>query len=246
MLFLLQDHLVSTGFMMKLRLPRFCKVHRAMGNLSIQSHYGGVATFSAGYAPLIGSNSQLVKKSGIAVPSVSLFGSPYSMVPGAIDNILDLVASLEKTNARETENSAKSHSRFNSDKVNKLTHAVDMANWTKDDVVDFLIDVFSPDGVYGANARNEKLIDALKDGSANVVDTEELGYHTDATYDLRYNYKGEITFEYVNYTRSGKDVSGFEEEFMIRHPDGSATDRATGLNATRVKVGAIEIYITYP
>lgn len=217
-----------------------------MGNLSIQSHYGSVATFSAGHPPLIGSNAQLVKNAGIAVPSVSLFGSPYSMVPGAIDNILDLVSTLEKVNARETESSAKNHSRFNSDKVNKLEHAVDMANWTKDDVVDYLIDVFSPGGPYKTHGRMQKLIDALKDGSANVVDMEELGYHTDATYNLRYNHKGEITYERVNYTRSGKELSGFEEEFMVRHSDGSLTDRATGLNAARVKIGAVEIYVTYP
>ncbi|PCI05725.1 MAG: hypothetical protein COB78_03805 [Hyphomicrobiales bacterium] len=219
-----------------------------MSVVSFQTHYGGAATLGVGMRiPSVNylNASAANQSSGSAgvIPSVSVGGSS-----GAIGKIIDIIANMDNPNSGGSENSVSNLAKNEKAKLERLEQHREWANLTEEDVIEQL-----KSGTYNSrsegelNERSIAMRQALRDGTATVVDMEELGYRTEASFNVHFDSDGNHTGESVTMMRAGNtDIAKFIEENMIYHDDGTVTDRATGLNAGRVHKGGIELYVTWP
>ncbi|PCI05723.1 MAG: hypothetical protein COB78_03795 [Hyphomicrobiales bacterium] len=219
--------------------------------ISVQSHYGGAATFGIGRG--FSSHSIPAGRSSNAgvIPSVSAFGGQSSGASGAIGKIMDIIAGMEKSGSNKVASSAYRVSENEQRSIDKLNTITDIANWTKDDLVEYITTDEYAEGRAKLDIKNDRYFgmrEALLNGTATVVDMEELGFRTEASLNLHFNSDGHYIGSSMDLQTSGAD----REEFfggngtMVRHDDGTVTDRETGLNASHVIMGGVELYITYP
>jgi len=101
-------------------------------------------------------------------------------------------------------------------------------------------------GDRGKRAENIAMVDAMKNGSANVLDLEETGLKSTGTYTAHFTEKGEFAGKSAEIAADFEAISRFQDENIIRHADGSMTDRKTGLNANFIQEGHKFLYITWP
>ena len=214
--------------------------------VSFQTHYGGAATLGVGMRiPSVNylNTSAANQSSGSAgvIPSVSVGGNS-----GAIGKIIDIIANMDNSNSGSSENSVSNLTKKEQVKLERLEQNREWANLTEEDVIEQL-KAGTFHGSHKLNDRNIAMKQALNDGTATVIDMEELGYRMEASFNVHFDGDGNHTGESMTVMRAGNtDIANFIEENMIYHDDGTVTDRATGLNAARVQSGGIELYVTWP
>ena len=216
--------------------------------VSFQTHYGGAATLGVGMRiPSVNylNTSAANQSSGSAgvIPSVSVGGSS-----GAIGKIIDIIANMDNPNSDSSENSVSNLTKKEQVKLDRLEQNREWANLTEEDVIEQLkAGTFNHRSESELNDRNIAMRQALRDGTATVIDMEELGYRTEASFNVHFDGDGNHTGESMTLMRAGNtDIAKFVEENMIHHDDGTVTDRTTGLNASLVFKGGIELYVTWP
>ena len=236
---------MSTDFMMKLCPPRF-EVLRTMTIISAQTHYGSAATFSIGRGMPSSNLNVLSPRSAGTAPTVKAFGSQYAGASGAISKIIDIISNMNTTGEGGLGSVGAGLSRNEEASVNRFEKMVERANYTKEDVIEYLqSDEFNH--LRSNDPRTIALREALANGTANVVDMEELGYKTEVSINMHFDSDGNYSGSSTTYQRDGNfDISAFKSENMIWHDDGTVTDQKTGLNATHVQIGAVDLYITFP
>ena len=188
----------------------------------------------------------LSPRSAGTTPGVKAFGSQYASASGAISKIIDIISNMNTTGEGGLGSVGAGLSRNEEASVNRFEKMVERANYTKEDVIEYLqSDEFNH--LRKDDARTQAMRAALADGSAIVVDMEEFGYRTEVSINMHFDGDGSYSGSSTTYQRDGNfDINKFFEENMIRHDDGTVTDRKTGLNASHAQIGAVDLYILYP
>ncbi|PCI05724.1 MAG: hypothetical protein COB78_03800 [Hyphomicrobiales bacterium] len=214
--------------------------------ISVQSHYGGAATFGIGRgAPSSNLNVLSPRSTGIA-PSVKAFGSQYSGAAGAISKIIDIISNMDSSDAGDLSSGGIGLTGNEKRGVDRFSKMVERANYTKEDVIEYLqSDEFNH--LRTDNAPDVAMREALANGTATVIDMEELGYRTEVSINMHFDADGSYSGSSTTYQRDGSfDLNKFYEEHMIQQADGTIIDGETGHHANRVQIGAVDLYITWP
>ena len=216
-----------------------------MSVVSFQTHYGGAST--VGIHSTIPSSSLSIlsnqsSRSSSIIPSVSIYGNQTS---GAISNIIDLIAGMDNSDASEAASHKLSKDQKN---IGRLHQMEDWASWTQDDVIDFLTSDLAIK--LSTDKHSIAFREAINNGTATIVDMEEYGYRTEAAFNVHFDAEGNHAGESVTFIRGedefGFDLNEFYEKHLIRQADGSIIDGETGMFSGRVKVGAFDLFITWP
>ena|GEM_PF-3721976 len=216
-----------------------------MTTISIQSHYGGAATFGIGRGlPSASLPTNQSARSGGTIPSISAYGSQNTGASGAISKIIDIISNMDDSKTSDAGNSVSKNQRHGIEQFNRM---MEWANYTKEDVVEQLKAGTLGGHHHKMNAREIALQNALINGTAKVIDMEELGYHTEASFNVHFDGNGNFSGSSITHQRNDTfDLNKFYEEHMIEQPDGTVIDGETGHFADRIKIGGIDLYITWP
>ena len=188
----------------------------------------------------------LSPRSAGTTPGVKAFGSQYASASGAISKIIDIISNMNTTGEGGLGSVGAGLSRNEEASVNRFEKMVERANYTKEDVIEYMqSDEFNH--LRSDNPRTQALRAALANGTAIVVDMEELGYRTEVSINMHFDSDGSYSGSSTTYQRDGNfDINKFARENMIHNDDGTVTDRKTGLNADLTVIGAFNLYITFP
>lgn len=234
--------------------------------VSFQTHYGGGVTMSTRSTmptndldsyegQQISSAAVNVPKIGIVdeeqseepdqllkpVPSVSVGKDNVSRVERSIAKIIDIIEHMGDEDAPPSDFETQLKN------MERLFKRYEWASMTVDDVVEDL-----KAGTFGGpnqpqTDRSREMQAALINGTAKVVDMEEYGYRTEASFNLHYDGAGNFGGSSVSFQRGGNfDLREFYAEHLIKQEDGRVIDGETGHNSNRIQIGGLDIFITWP
>lgn len=165
-----------------------------------------------------------------------------------LSRILEMVASISAENGRSIglaalEEYARNGADAGSRQLAANAHAAAM---TKQSLIEEMKSgAWLASGGRDERAANVAMVEALRNGSATVVDLEETGLRSTGTYTTHFTAKGEFAGQSAEIEADFDAISRFQDENIVRHEDGSLTDRKTGRHANFVQEGHKFLYVTW-
>jgi len=200
---------------------------------------------ASGKVPIIGvaeqNTSEEPDKLLKAVPSVHVGMDNSSRVERSIAKIVDIIAHMG--DAEEAPDDFETQLK----NIERLYKRFEWANMTVEDVVDEL-----KAGTFGGpnrslTDRGRAMQAALINGTAKVVDMEEFGYRTEASFNVHFDGNGNFAGSSTSFQRGGDfDLREFYAKQLIKQPDGRVIDGETGHNSNRIQIGGLDIFVTWP
>lgn len=166
----------------------------------------------------------------------------------AMSRIFDLVARMEGRAPRTDAESTKAEmGRSQRAGQEELAEKAKWASMTKDDAVRYLLsDEYVARQRDGLNERQIGLRNALANGTATVMDLEEVGVRSEVTYTVHFNEYGGYSGGSMRFDVDRAAYDRFRDDNIVRNDDGTMTDRKTGKNAALAQLGGVQLYVTWP
>ncbi|QKV18352.1 hypothetical protein [Oricola thermophila] len=93
---------------------------------------------------------------------------------------------------------------------------------------------------------NIRMVEAMRSGSASVLDLEDIGLRSRGIYTIHFTATGTFAGVSSEIVADFDAIARFQERSFLRSGDGSMTDKATGRNANFIQDGHKFLYVVWP
>lgn len=220
-------------------------------NIVLSSGTGGVPTVSTDMPTIVEDAGSDIDVLPARAPGTDGTGHPAAPVPvlqSALAKIIETVSGLRSEPGKPVSLAAlEDYARNGDANARQIAENVRAATMTKKSLVEEMKSgEWLTHGDRAERTANVEMVIALRNGTASVLDLEEIGLGSTGTYTTHFTTDGEFAGVSAEIEADFDAIARFQDKTFIRHDDGTMTDRATGRNANFVQDGHKFLYVIWP
>jgi len=221
-------------------------------NIVLSSRAGGLPSVTAAAPTIVedaqsGAPVQPNRAAGVApAPNGA---APDPVVASALAKIAEIISAQNGEQSRSVSLAAlEEYARNGGDSGARLiAENVRAASMTKKSLVEEIRSgEWLKHGDRAERTANVEMTLALRNGTASVLDLEEIGLRSRGIYTTHFTPDGEFAGVSAEIEADFDAIARFQDKSFIRHDDGTLTDRATGRNANFIQDGHKFLYVVWP
>lgn len=220
-------------------------------NIVLSSGTGGVPTVSTDIPTVVeeaGSDAAVMPVAGPVANGTGHPAAPDPVIQSALAKIVETFSAMRDGLARPVSLAAlEDYARNGDTNARQIAENVRAATMTKKSLIE---EMKSGDwlthGDRAERTANVEMVIALRNGSASVLDLEEIGLSSKGVYTTHFTTDGEFAGVSAEIEADFDAIARFQDKAFVRHDNGTMTDRATGRNANFVQDGHKFLYVIWP